>query len=147
MRERALRVLRVNDGNEEKDRETRHKLEFYLDMEDWNRRQGGEPIVTRVSEHDSGSAADSQSRRRYTHRPPSDRIAHYVSWHREHPSPPPRGSGLLRFVVLHPGHRLISRNTTQLLLTKGDNNNADDVMLYNGMEWIERKHIIGKVRG
>lgn len=39
------------------------------------------------------------------------------------------------------------RNTTQLLLTKGDNNDDHDVVLYNGLEWIERQHIIGKVRG
>ncbi|KAI9636440.1 putative signal peptidase [Dioszegia hungarica] len=47
-------------------------------------------------------------------------------------------------------HRVIEShitNTTQLLLTKGDNNNETDTMLYNGMEWLERKHIIGKVRG
>lgn len=39
------------------------------------------------------------------------------------------------------------RNTTQLLLTKGDNNDGDDIMLYGDLDWIERKHIIGKVRG
>ncbi|WVQ98014.1 signal peptidase I [Kwoniella sp. CBS 9459] len=47
-------------------------------------------------------------------------------------------------------HRVIEShvtNTTQLLLTKGDNNAADDISLYSGMEWIERRHIIGKVRG
>jgi signal peptidase len=42
---------------------------------------------------------------------------------------------------------LIGRNTTQLLLTKGDNNKLDDFMLYNGIEWLERKHVIGKVKG
>lgn len=35
----------------------------------------------------------------------------------------------------------------QLLLTKGDNNPVDDLDLYNGLEWLERKHIVGKVRG
>ncbi|EMD37033.1 hypothetical protein CERSUDRAFT_51338 [Gelatoporia subvermispora B] len=35
----------------------------------------------------------------------------------------------------------------QLLLTKGDNNHIDDIELYQGLEWLERKHIIGKVRG
>jgi len=35
----------------------------------------------------------------------------------------------------------------QLLLTKGDNNQVDDVPLYQGLEWLERQHIIGKVRG
>lgn len=35
----------------------------------------------------------------------------------------------------------------QLLLTKGDNNPIDDLELYQGLEWLERRHIIGKVRG
>ncbi|OCH88732.1 hypothetical protein OBBRIDRAFT_733936 [Obba rivulosa] len=35
----------------------------------------------------------------------------------------------------------------QLLLTKGDNNHIDDIELYQGLEWLERRHIIGKVRG
>ena len=35
----------------------------------------------------------------------------------------------------------------QLLLTKGDNNSIDDLELYQGLEWLERKHIVGKVRG
>ncbi|KAF8639199.1 hypothetical protein AX17_001685 [Amanita inopinata Kibby_2008] len=35
----------------------------------------------------------------------------------------------------------------QLLLTKGDNNPVDDFELYQGLEWLERKHIVGKVRG
>ncbi|KAG5645177.1 Signal peptidase complex catalytic subunit [Asterophora parasitica] len=35
----------------------------------------------------------------------------------------------------------------QLLLTKGDNNNVDDIELYRGINWLERKHIVGKVRG
>ncbi|GBE83536.1 hypothetical protein BKA93DRAFT_728607 [Sparassis latifolia] len=35
----------------------------------------------------------------------------------------------------------------QLLLTKGDNNNVDDLELYQGLEWLERDHIVGKVRG
>jgi len=33
------------------------------------------------------------------------------------------------------------------LLTKGDNNPVDDLELYRGIEWLERKHIVGKVRG
>ncbi|RSH92117.1 Signal peptidase complex catalytic subunit [Saitozyma podzolica] len=47
-------------------------------------------------------------------------------------------------------HRVIEShlsNTTQLLLTKGDNNDGDDIALYGGMQWLEREHIIGKVRG
>lgn len=35
----------------------------------------------------------------------------------------------------------------QLLLTKGDNNPVDDIDLYNGIEWLEKRHIVGKVRG
>ncbi|KAH9934223.1 uncharacterized protein B0H18DRAFT_980083 [Fomitopsis serialis] len=34
----------------------------------------------------------------------------------------------------------------QLLLTKGDNNPVDDLDLYQGLEWLERRHIIGKVQ-
>jgi len=35
----------------------------------------------------------------------------------------------------------------QLLLTKGDNNPTDDIELYHGLSFLERKHIVGKVRG
>jgi len=35
----------------------------------------------------------------------------------------------------------------QLLLTKGDNNQLDDVDLYQGLDWLRRQHIVGKVRG
>ncbi|KAH7922117.1 hypothetical protein BV22DRAFT_1017926 [Leucogyrophana mollusca] len=35
----------------------------------------------------------------------------------------------------------------QLLLTKGDNNYVDDIDLYQGLDWLERRHIVGKVRG
>ncbi|KZT28249.1 signal peptidase complex catalytic subunit SEC11 [Neolentinus lepideus HHB14362 ss-1] len=35
----------------------------------------------------------------------------------------------------------------QLLLTKGDNNPVDDIDLYNGLDWLERRHVVGKVRG
>lgn len=35
----------------------------------------------------------------------------------------------------------------QLLLTKGDNNYVDDLDLYQGLQWLEKKHIVGKVRG
>jgi signal peptidase len=40
-----------------------------------------------------------------------------------------------------------SRETKQLLLTKGDNNPVDDTDLYNGLDWLQRKHIVGKVWG
>jgi signal peptidase len=33
------------------------------------------------------------------------------------------------------------------MMTKGDNNPIDDMELYRGMDWLERKHIVGKVRG
>ena len=39
------------------------------------------------------------------------------------------------------------RPENQLLLTKGDNNYLDDIELYQGLDWLERKHIVGKVRG
>lgn len=35
----------------------------------------------------------------------------------------------------------------QLILTKGDNNDRDDLGLYDGPLWLRRKNIIGKVRG
>ncbi|KAF8128537.1 hypothetical protein EV363DRAFT_1265029 [Boletus edulis] len=35
----------------------------------------------------------------------------------------------------------------QLMLTKGDNNHVDDIELYQGLDFLERRHIIGKVRG
>ncbi|KAF8647303.1 hypothetical protein AX16_006765 [Volvariella volvacea WC 439] len=35
----------------------------------------------------------------------------------------------------------------QKILTKGDNNYVDDIELYQGLQWLERKHIVGKVRG
>ncbi|KAF8323879.1 putative signal peptidase [Clavulina sp. PMI_390] len=50
-------------------------------------------------------------------------------------------------------HRVIETHQTgpdpisQSLLTKGDNNYLDDLDLYNGMKWLERKHIVGKVSG
>lgn len=35
----------------------------------------------------------------------------------------------------------------QYLLTKGDNNQGDDVGLYNGVRHLKRTHIVGKVQG
>ena len=35
----------------------------------------------------------------------------------------------------------------QLVLTKGDNNPVDDIGLYRGLKYLERKHVVGKVRG
>ncbi|TEB25509.1 signal peptidase complex catalytic subunit SEC11 [Coprinellus micaceus] len=40
-----------------------------------------------------------------------------------------------------------SEHDNQLLLTKGDNNPIDDIELYRGLEWLEKKHIVGKVKG
>lgn len=36
---------------------------------------------------------------------------------------------------------------SQLVLTKGDNNPVDDIALYRGLKYLERKHVVGKVRG
>ncbi|KAH7337471.1 hypothetical protein B0J17DRAFT_706873 [Rhizoctonia solani] len=51
-------------------------------------------------------------------------------------------------------HRIIETHvqntsipTSQLILTKGDNNLEDDILLYKGLSWIEKRHIIGKIRG
>ena len=52
--------------------------------------------------------------------------------------------------MVYPQTRLVSASplaATQLLLTKADNNPVDDLDLYQGLEWLERKHIVGKVRG
>lgn len=35
----------------------------------------------------------------------------------------------------------------QEILTKGDNNKFDDITLYKNMRWLERRHVVGKVRG
>lgn len=35
----------------------------------------------------------------------------------------------------------------QLLLTKGDNNEDDDIMLYQGPRWIRDDQIVGRVQG
>ncbi|KAM6496592.1 hypothetical protein JOM56_007065, partial [Amanita muscaria] len=43
------------------------------------------------------------------------------------------------------GQKTNSSLPDQLLLTKVDNNLAvDDIELYQGLEWLERKHLIGK---
>ena len=41
----------------------------------------------------------------------------------------------------------LRRDGKQLLLTKGDNNRENDLVFYDGSEFLERKHIVGKVRG
>lgn len=40
-----------------------------------------------------------------------------------------------------------SHERLQLMLTKGDNNLVDDIELYNGLEWINHEHVVGRVRG
>ena len=45
-----------------------------------------------------------------------------------------------RFAKYSPG-------PNQLMLTKGDNNHVDDIELYQGLDFLERRHIVGKVRG
>ncbi|EJT52781.1 hypothetical protein A1Q1_01821 [Trichosporon asahii var. asahii CBS 2479] len=47
-------------------------------------------------------------------------------------------------------HRVIeshTSNTTQLLLTKCDNNPTDDFFLYKGPQWLDSRQIVGKVVG
>ncbi|PVG01624.1 putative signal peptidase [Serendipita vermifera] len=50
-------------------------------------------------------------------------------------------------------HRVIENHSKadspldQEILTKGDNNPSDDVILYKRMKWLERRHVVGKVRG
>ncbi|KAJ7140680.1 signal peptidase complex catalytic subunit SEC11 [Mycena epipterygia] len=47
-----------------------------------------------------------------------------------------------RVVQTHSG----PRNGIQRFLTKGDNNDVDDLTLYKGLERLERQHVVGKVR-
>jgi len=47
----------------------------------------------------------------------------------------------------NPRHLSIDTPLVQELLTKGDNNEYDDISLYKRMKWLERRHIVGKVRG
>ena len=42
---------------------------------------------------------------------------------------------------------MVRKNRGQLLLTKGDNNYDDDIMLYNGPRWIRDDQIVGRVQG
>ncbi|KAK7470127.1 Signal peptidase complex catalytic subunit [Stygiomarasmius scandens] len=44
-------------------------------------------------------------------------------------------------------HSSNSAISQQQMLTKGDNNPVDDLDLYEGLEWLEKKHIVGKVSG
>lgn len=46
-------------------------------------------------------------------------------------------------------HRIIETHNApdgqQLILTKGDNNESDDIALYNGARWMTRSNMVGKV--
>lgn len=48
-------------------------------------------------------------------------------------------------------HRLIENhdepNDERWMLTKGDNNGENDVGLYNGLKYLQRDHLIGRVNG
>ncbi|SPC65574.1 probable signal peptidase (endopeptidase SP18) [Ustilago sp. UG-2017b] len=48
-------------------------------------------------------------------------------------------------------HRIIEThdapNGEQLIMTKGDNNDSDDIALYNGARWMRTSNMVGKVRG
>ncbi|KAI3627471.1 signal peptidase I [Malassezia furfur] len=47
-------------------------------------------------------------------------------------------------------HRVLETHSAshgQLLLTKGDNNLMDDIMLYNGARWLHSDQIVGRVVG
>ncbi|KAJ7872352.1 signal peptidase I [Mycena olivaceomarginata] len=48
-------------------------------------------------------------------------------------------------------HRVMQTHTgpeksSHLFLTKGDNNDLDDISLYQGLERLEPKHVVGRVR-
>lgn len=44
-------------------------------------------------------------------------------------------------------HYKVDNPLVQDILTKGDNNKYDDISLYKRMKWLERQHVVGKVRG
>nr|GAT61305.1 predicted protein [Mycena chlorophos] len=48
-------------------------------------------------------------------------------------------------------HRVLEtrdpKSNSRRYLTKGDNNEVDDLSLYNGMQWLEAEHLVGKVYG
>lgn len=48
-------------------------------------------------------------------------------------------------------HRIIETHDApdgdQLILTKGDNNDSDDLALYHGARWMRRSNMVGRVRG
>ncbi|WFD35684.1 signal peptidase I [Malassezia cuniculi] len=41
----------------------------------------------------------------------------------------------------------VENKNKQILLTKGDNNDDDDIVLYNGQRWLSSDDVIGRVRG
>ncbi|KAG8835843.1 Signal peptidase complex catalytic subunit [Serendipita sp. 399] len=44
-------------------------------------------------------------------------------------------------------HYMVDTPLNQEILTKGDNNPQDDIALYKHLKWLERRHVVGKVRG
>ncbi|WOO83751.1 Signal peptidase complex catalytic subunit SEC11 [Vanrija pseudolonga] len=49
--------------------------------------------------------------------------------------------------IVHRVHATHETNGSQLLLTKGDANPDNDIVLYEGPQWLESKQVVGKVRG
>ncbi|GAA94941.1 uncharacterized protein L969DRAFT_197174 [Mixia osmundae IAM 14324] len=62
-----------------------------------------------------------------------------IEVHDEHPKPVKQAN--LSMVVTHQGVQ------EQWIMTKGDNNPTDDISLYNGLQYLQRSHIVGKVKG
>ncbi|KAG2755684.1 hypothetical protein P692DRAFT_201737902, partial [Suillus brevipes Sb2] len=52
--------------------------------------------------------------------------------------------------LTHPRPRLaqvsLPPGNHQLIPTKGDNNYVNGIYLYKGLEWLDRRHIVSKVR-
>ncbi|KAG9056941.1 Signal peptidase complex catalytic subunit [Serendipita sp. 407] len=44
-------------------------------------------------------------------------------------------------------HFMADTPLNQEILTKGDNNPQDDIVFYKNLKWLERQHVVGKVRG
>ncbi|KAG1778809.1 hypothetical protein EV702DRAFT_1092096 [Suillus placidus] len=62
--------------------------------------------------------------------------------------------GDLLFLTNPPGQRYHTGDITvyripgaEIPIVHRDNNHVDDIDLYQGLEWLDRRHIIGKVRG
>ncbi|KAG2046790.1 hypothetical protein BDR06DRAFT_1034413 [Suillus hirtellus] len=44
-------------------------------------------------------------------------------------------------------NHIVNNREHQLMLMKGNNNHVYDIDLYQGLEWLDQRHIIGKVCG